>query len=646
MGARVAEVFEFGGTDGRSNPLLFPPGKALRKRNWISTQGGFLKLRLGFTQPTLSSVDTTSAIHSAISFERYDNTRYVLYGQGSTLKQMVIGAAGTVSTVSTLSNSNPISFYFANNLLFWSNGTDSGFTNGTTNRPIGIRAPQGTESSSVTAAWNAATGSWATTSFSGYQLFMSYYNPNTGAVGNRASIGSRITVSTASGSVVVSVLPNLSAVNTEWVKIIGRTNDGGEVPYVLIDANSNYIQVGNTATVYTFTAPTIDVTQELPTRNSLPVAWSKGAWALHRAYIISDADPHYVYFSEAESDVVTGMYVGRPEQSFPANNRVLFPTGERALAVHEVDNEPWVWSRNALSIFTEYGGFSATGRPTIISRGTWTGGIAGQRAFARTNKGPFWVSYDKQLMTRGPTGPVPVSGEYESALLARIGDTQIENTELVYYRDASQQIDRLYVLGRDSSGNPLFFIHDFLVRDEGLEFVYTGITPRVFVKDPRSVNPLRDQNGRIRLWAGDSAGRFNQLEDGDHDNSATYSADLITIVNVGPETPWAHELEFQGDRNLSLTYSNNLQLTETQLDALVSVSAKEEDADNALRWKFPISTGSNQYYIVRLKLDSHHADGTLADSTTLLNVPVPEYGRLYVLRPALGVSQTDGRRRK
>ena len=640
----MQELFEFGGVDGRSNPLLLPPGKFLRRRNWVVTQGGWLKLRHGYTQPAMSSVDTASAIHSAVSFERFDDTRYVLYGQGSTLRQMVIGATGTVSTVSTLSNSNPISFYFANNLLFWSNGTNSGFTNGTTNRPIGIRAAQGTESSSVSAAWNAATGTWGTTSFSGYQLYMAYFNPNTGHVGNRVAIGSRLTVSTASGSIVVSSLPNLSGVNSEWVKVIGRTNDGGEVPYILVDANNNYIQVGNTATVYTFTAPTIDVTQELPTRNSLPVAWSKGAWVLHRAYVISDADPHYIYFSEAESDVVTGMYVGRPEQSFPANNRVLFPTGEKALAVHEVDNEPWVWSRNQLTVFTEYGGFSATGRPTIIARGTWTGGIAGQRAFAKTNYGPFWVSYDKQLMTRGASGPVAVSGEYESALLSRIGDTQIENTELVYYRDAGKQIDRLYVLGRDSSGNPLFFIHDFLVRNEGFEYTYTGITPRVFVKDPRGVLPLRDQNGKVRLWCGDSTGRFNQLEDGDHDNSATYSADLITIVNVGPQTPVVHGLEFQGDRKLNLTYSNNLLLTETQVDTLVSVVPKVVDADNALRWRFPIETGGAQHWLVRLRLDSHHADGTLDDSS-LLHVPLEEYARVYVLRPELGAPRPDGGRR-
>jgi hypothetical protein len=65
----------------------------------------------------------------------------------------------------------------------------------------------------------------------------------------------------------ITALPDLSAVDTELVKLIGRTGDGAEVPYPFMDDGGNWITVANAATTVTIAVSQIDGTLELPTRN-------------------------------------------------------------------------------------------------------------------------------------------------------------------------------------------------------------------------------------------------------------------------------------------------------------------------------------------------------------------------------------------
>src|SRR5437660_46411 len=254
MPLKISEQFAFGGVDARSNPANFPPNKALRANNWEPQPSGALRLRRGFSNPTMGTGSTaTGSIHSAIYYELLAGTQYILYGQGTSISRMAL-AGGATTFLGAMASANPWGFYRANGKIFWNDGvTGLQSYDGTTLRTAGIRPPTAGETASIVVTDSSSAGSFNTTLLSGYQLFMAYQNVNTNHVGNRVTIGSRIPIAAANHSIVVTGLPNLSGVNAEWVKVLGRTNDGGAVPYWFTDANQTRITVSNAATSATFT---------------------------------------------------------------------------------------------------------------------------------------------------------------------------------------------------------------------------------------------------------------------------------------------------------------------------------------------------------------------------------------------------------
>lgn len=642
MAGQKVEFADFAAVDSRSSPLRMPPGRALRCRNWRPMPNGILQLRHGFTVPTMSSVDTTSAIHSGAYYETNAGSQRVIYSQATTLKKYEVGSTGTVSTIGTLSDSNPWNGVFADNKFIFGNGTDEKIYDDTTLRNLGIRPPSSAETASITVSYTTATaGSWTTSTFSGHQLFMSYYNPNTGHFGNRVQIGARFTTTTSAGSVIVTGLPSLAAVDTEWVKVLGRTHDNGQVPYLFVDGSGTLITVGNTASTATFTLPSVDANLEMPTRNTVPPNFKYAAWCLGRMYVIDEDDPTAVRFSESKYDVPSGLFVGVPYHAWPSSNKTYFPAGGgRCRGIHTVDDKVWVWTDTHVGVLTEFGAaYSAVGKPVVRWLGTFVGGLAGHRAFAMTPFGPYWVSKDKQLMKKGENGPTPASLEYEAALLAQIADAQVANIELAYHLDPAKEINALYIHGIDSDGNPVEIVHDFAAGNVGREHVYSGVTVKTFIRNPQTVISMRDSNGKTRLWAGSSAGRFAQLEDGDSDNDATYSADIIQVFNSGPKMPLLTGLEWFGDGNARIKITNDLRLSVTDLDGLPEIQPTQEDDKTSL-WRAPIEE-SAQYNYVRMQMDSHHSDGTLARSS-LPGCPLETYGRIYMTRPEMGAGRDVG----
>lgn len=644
--ARTIEIFSAGGFDGRSNPLNFPPNRSLRNVNWNRTEGGWLKMRYGVTAPTMSTISVGNVIHSAFQYEQESGSRFILFGQSTALKRMELGAVGTVTQIATLSNGDQFNAFFANNQLFLGNGADERFYDGTAVRSIGIRAPTQAEADNVTVSTSSAAGSWVNTVLTGYQLYLMFWNATTQHAGNRIAIGSRFEVTTTPIQVVLTGLPDLSGEDTEFLKVIGRTPDGGGPPSPLVDTNNDFITVGNAATSATFTVSTIDATLEMPTRNGLPPNFSKCAYAMGRAYCIDSDNPSDIRYSTSEFDIIGNVIIGRPEQSWPPNNKFPTPNAEAAQAIHEIDNDVWVWTRNTVSIITELGASNlSNASPLPALRGTWLGGIAGQRAFIKTPYGPFWVSHDRELMTRGQTGPVVVSGEY-AALLKKLDVARLSDVELSYLRDPDKGIDRLYIFGRDTSDAAVEIVHDFALRSsqslfgEASEYSYTSITPEVFVRSPQNVISMRDDTGKWRLWVGDNVGKFLQLEDGVDDNGSTYSAEYVTIVNVGADMPMVNSLEYQGDANVQLRVTPRLNLTLAELSLLPSIVKEEQDIDNA-RYRFDVEEPAQQM-VFSLTLGSI-LGGTLDDNINP-HIPLETRGRVYVLRPELGASRQHGGR--
>ena len=226
-----------------------------------------------------------------------------------------------------------------------------------------------------------------------------------------------------------------------------------------------------------------------------------------------------------------------------------------------------------------------------------------------------------------------MSGEHEAALLSKIADSAIEDVEMGWHLDPLKHIDRLYVKGTDDDGGPVVVVHDFGIGGQGYEYEYSGMTPTVLVRGCQGMLSALDVNDVARLWAGNEAGRIVRLEDGDSDNGATYSADLVARVNLGVEKPLLCSIGFTGDSKVVITASPRLDLDLAGLTAVESCPVSEIDKD-AGEYRARVED-AGQFMLLRVQLTSHHADGTLAEGETP-GLPVNLYGRVYTVRPEFG----------
>src|SRR5579883_789315 len=638
MAMRKADQYTLGGVDSRSNPANYPPERSLRCRNFTPLPSGQLRLRYGYTKP--AQVSTPAPIHSAAYYQQYGGSQFVLYGQGSQLKQVAIGT-GTTTTIATLSTGNPWGYYRAANRIFIGNGQDLESWDGTTLRSVGRRPPSAAETSGITvSAVSNSSATFATTLLSGYQLFMVYFNPVTGAVGNRVPIGNPVTIGTTTTALFVNGLPDLSGINGEWVKGFGRTNDGGQVPYWLIDANGNRVVANNTATTATIISSVIDTNQELPFRNGVPISGLNAfAKVGSKIFGIRPGDVN-IYYTEDDTNLTNGIYVGVPAESWPPDNVEPFPTAEVPTTIHGYNQEAWIFSQNYLAIWSLFL-FQQGQNPW---RAIWNVGCAGQRAWIDTPYGPHWVTPDKQLMGYNGTGPTPVSEEYEASLLGRIGDQFIGQVELAYYRNIDLGIDRIYILAKDANGNPFVILHDFRLRDfrnsiaQGYEAIYSGMSPNTMIGSgytPRQ--NVRDVNGRERLWTGATDGNLYQLEDGNSDNGNNYTGDAIFLIGAGDGKPLLDSIQWQGDGNVQVSVAVRATLQLSDFESRNTEVVEIDNPDNRYKIKVGLET---RWVYARFQLTSHPQDGDF-EITDPPFVPMPSYGTINVITPDFGRTRAN-----
>jgi hypothetical protein len=646
MPQRKQDLFELGGVDSRSNPANYPPNRLLRCKNWTPLPSGQLRLRYGYTVPPISPL-TNAAIHSSAYYEKFDGTQFILYGEGSALFSYRV-ATGVATQIGTLSNTNPWGHFRAGNRIFLGNGVDMVNFDGTTLRITGIRALTTAEAAGfIVTPGVVPAGTWTTSLLSGYQLYAVIYNPTTGHVGNRMLIGARFKITATGMSVVLTGLPNWGAFDPEFVIGFGRTNDGGEVPYWLIDASGNRIVAAYGSSTATLTLDTIDTTQELPTRNGVPPALNRFSKVGSQIFGARDGD-NFLHYSEDETDLTNGNFVGSPYESWAGNNIEAYPTGERPLCVQAYQSEGWFFSGNYLAIWS-----TALKQQGVNPwRGPWMSGCAGQRAFCDTPHGPVWMTPNKQLMFYDQSSPVQASDEYEASLLHKIGDQYVATTELGYLRDAEKKIDRLYVLSRDKDGNELFIVHDGKLKDfaiygqgsaggQAYEFQYAGMIPNTFVGagyTPRQ--NAKDINGRERLWTGATDGHFYQLEDGNDDNGHIYSADAVGIVNAGNKNTLISGFEWEGDQLIAVSFSVLSKLALADFSQTTNETIGDQDnPDN----RFEVNIGQEARWVaVRMQLDSHPTDGNF-DVTDPPFIPMPTYGLVNYITAKLGTDRPEGR---
>jgi hypothetical protein len=238
-------------------------------------QAGYWQLRYGYSTVSMSTV-TATAIHSMFPFRLATATKYVLFMQGTTFKTLD-ASTGTVTTPAmrgaAVASSAKGMGAFAANRFHYGNGTDQKWFDGVTWRDSGlptlpltlvqlqnITVTEGVRELTVAQAASitltaAAGGSFPADTLTGHLIYAAIFDLSNNEMGPA-------TISVATGrikvalnnKITVAVLPDLSAVNTNWVKLIGGTVDGGNLAYFFTNTGTNIANCTRSGTTLTIQA--------------------------------------------------------------------------------------------------------------------------------------------------------------------------------------------------------------------------------------------------------------------------------------------------------------------------------------------------------------------------------------------------------
>jgi hypothetical protein len=502
----------------------------------------------------------------------------------------------------------------------------------------------------------------------GYQFYLSLYMMNAGGhVGNRVAIGPRIAPAVRTNVRILGAIP---VTENEQYLLVGRTGDGAEVPYALIDDNGNWITEVGTFGDWLITSAQIDGNSELPYRNFPPpgtldynqqLANLAGGAAQNPplpstfsiAWVESDhccgviAGGPTIYRSGSALDMREGQFVGLPEQSWDPADIETFPTGEPITCGQGYQQESWVYTAEDCAVLVELAG-------ELSWEGPWNIGACGQYAWTRGWKNlPFWISQEKQLVTvslGGTTqvggtytadqaGPVAISDEYEAALLSQIGDAYLSQVELAYIRIPQKRVEVLRISCLDANGNPFTVIHDFNLR--GGDAPYGKAYQEIFLGPLSAVYTqqfVRDGNNKGQIFCGGYDGNIYELYSGGNDDGTEFLAQSLKLVYLGPERYGANWLEWWGDGTVQFYVAKKLD-TPFGTGQMVPLCSEEpmlvqgEADDN--HWQVPIPEPEMVHCYLLTQLESHSADGN-----TNLNVPphmpLETYGRIWLASPLIG----------
>lgn len=271
MPLKPIEQFEFGGVDTRSNPLNMPYNRLLRCVNWVPKQDGHLELRWGYSTVSASTI-TASTITALIPYTLWSGTKYVIRFQGTTPYQVAV-SDGTVTSPTVrgmaFSSSAKGSYFNFNNKLYYGNGTDQKWFDGTTWRDNGLRALTDSEVSGIGITQGvreissseastisisaAAGGTFSATTLTGILFYVAFFDTSNNELGPATiSVGSGRVTNTVNQKFSFTNLPNLSSANANWVKLMARTADAGGVANFCTNTSTavtDFNQSGTTATV-------------------------------------------------------------------------------------------------------------------------------------------------------------------------------------------------------------------------------------------------------------------------------------------------------------------------------------------------------------------------------------------------------------
>lgn len=230
-----------------------------------------------------------------LNYYSFQNTSGTIYPLVDTPNKIYNFSSSTNAAILTKGTSARGDFYRVGDLLYYCNGTDTKFWNGSTWNSWGVAAP------SVTPTLSYGAGSLSPTS--GYQYVYCYVNNVTGYV-SAASPVSANTGTQTSQNITVNYTASADAyINAIW---IFRTQDGGGIYYKVAEvanATSSYTDSTADGSLNTLiVAPFSPNNAPCPSGSSLISFWDGRIWV---------ASKNLLYFAQGPQ-TVTGV----GEQSF------------------------------------------------------------------------------------------------------------------------------------------------------------------------------------------------------------------------------------------------------------------------------------------------------------------------------------------
>jgi hypothetical protein len=491
-------------------------------------------------------------------------------------------------------------------------------------------------------------------------IYVGLYSSATNHYGNGVLAG-KITnngSSTITGTVSLSNLSRLSCAfhgipeQAELYYVFYSTGDGLSVPYLILNAAGTdvyKVSVANLSASLSLTAADskgfiISPAHEMPTENfpprpledvcyangrlyGIPGTGGSGSAASYAgfAYPFSDRDAAAIVYSATADDVASQdtAFVGVPEESWPATNKKFCPNGERPIKVSDLPN------RGQVLVITATGTFYL--EETADGLHVWqpiseTRGILDKRSFARTPRGPMWVTQHKEIVLLDPSS---MSLQVQSTDYAEIINESVYNTGAFgvaadYVLDPVNFLDQYQVWA--ASG--YWVIHDFaLAADQERRGVTVAPGYGAFSSPINCAKTLADASaqyhhlaGKGALWTREAQPQGRLVPTRDQDANGAFT-DIVgdwigQWLNYGDPRvkKEIREILLIGDAAFStalntspvlLTWFGDLDSTENQAELVKSAQSPTDYSYVA-----KVKNGNLFWIKLRIQLTGHSSDAT------------------------------------
>ncbi len=423
----------------------------------------------------------------------------------------------------------------------------------------------------------------------GIQFSYAYHNPATGHVSNASPVSNRL--SEGGEAITVPVVAS-TQYGVDYICFFA-TEDGGAIPYLLIDENADMFVVPNVTGTITFDTSNLRRDTQTPETifNNIPPLGAKFMFTWKDRVFLLDflatyqaageiIPPSVLAYSGFES-----TYAGNPGESWPPLNRIGIPSRGEVL-------RGGIGTQVGALILSDLDAYLISGYPTDKTSGPeastavtehleplhWNIGTQSPRTMRNTPYGTVWLDHAKRLrLWKGDSFPTEVGIPLRTEL-AKLDSARLEECEGQWFQMG--EAGGFYLLTgplKDNGGQRLFIItlyQDAETQDQQYGYAISDI-------EAYSIQPVRVFSD-IRLFIGGIDRTFTILsptQEGDGWPEDTKIFFELMLGNDGNFGYW-HSISFDGDiQGLTVTIRNFKESVEE-----AKVIEIEQDLDTGAAW--------------------------------------------------------------